>query len=271
MPRKDGSTLVSTPAEGGDDFDELAEHNKAVEAKLAKQGVVLGSTLEAADKSWAAVGLDTSPTAIAACAVGYDAKLDKRVGPTYGEIRWAPEVEYLTRLGQAAKSHDLVLSLLRELWVVSPERVWIAYEEPIFFGSVRANTGSYIMQQCMVCGAAVGAIVRYGFSNVKPINNSQWHATLRKDGVEFERAGKGATDKEKRGVRWRNKMAVKGWAVQAFGLPELPDLVAVGGAKVPRPESGRGANARAEQPSDVYDAAAVCAWQVDDLEERGIA
>lgn len=263
MPRKDGSTLQKALT---------AEHEASIVDRMARQGAVLGSTREAADNSWAAVGVDTSMSSIAAVAVGHDAKLDKRVGPTYGEVRWMPEVDYYRRLGEAAKAHDLILSLLRELWVVSPHRVWIAFEEPIHYGTVQRQIGSFIKQQCEVAGACKGSIVRYGFPNIIEINNSQWKKVLRQDGVAFETAPKGSGESIKKLIREKNKMAVKDWAIQAFGLPELPDLVAgPNSAKIPRPASGRGANARAIQPSDIYDGAAICAYMVDWLEQTGVA
>lgn len=219
--------------------------------------------------SWAAVGIDTSMTACSVVGVAYDGMTDKIVGPFHSEIRWMPEDGYFKRLGEAAKGYELVLDVVRGAWVLDSSRIFIACEEPIFYGAVKAQTGAWIKQQCEVAGAFKGGLVRYGFRNIYEINNSQWHATLRKDGVEFERAERGTSQSEKAAVRHRNKFKVKDWAIQAFGLPELPDLVkSKSGAKIPRPAEGFGAKAKPEQPSDVYDAAACAAW-IQDMIESG--
>lgn len=235
------------------------------------QGVVMGSTREHVERSWAAVGVDSSMSSIAAVAVGFDAKLDKRVGPFHEEIRWQPDTDYFQRLGDASRGHRLIQDLLKRMWVLDPSRVWICFEEPFFFGAAKANVGSYMKQQAEVAGALKGGLVAFGYTNLVEINNSQWYAVLRRDGVEFEKAPKGATSGERAAIKLANKFRVREWAIQAFGMPELPDLVASKtGAKILRPSSGYGANAKAVQPHDCYDAAGVLAWLLDDLEERGV-
>lgn len=223
----------------------------------------------ATERSWAAVGIDTSLTACSAVAMGYDAVTDKFKGPTWGEIRWMPEDDYYKRLGEAAKGHELVLDVLAHLWGVPPAKVYIACEEPFHYGAAQRNIGAWLKQQAEVAGAFKGSLARYGFLNIYEINNSQWHATLRKDGVTFAPPVRGGTPAEKANRAWANKFVVKDWAIKAFGLPEFPDLVkSKSGAKVPRPESGFGAKAKPEQPSDIYDAAACCAWMTDYVEEN---
>jgi hypothetical protein len=190
---------------------------------------------------------------------GYDAKLDKMVGPSFGEIRWTPEDDWFKRLGEAAKGHELLLDVLRDLWVIDPAKVYIAAEEPWYFGAVRDQKSEWLKQQAEISGAFKGSLVRYGFHNIYEINNSQWRATVRKDGVTIRKGPDGKWD-------------VKAWAIKAFGLPDLPDLVkSKSGAKIIRPESGFGANAKAVQPNDIYDAAACCAWMADELEKLDIA
>ena len=219
------------------------------------------------DKSWAALGWDTSLTSVACVGSGYDAVLDKRVGPAYAELRWMPEDDYFFRLGDAAKSFDLALSVLGDLGMPLPlERVFMAVEEPVPYGMFAKGMSGWLKQQCEVAGAVKGSLVRYGFLNLSEINNSQWHATLRTDGVEFEVIKRDWSTHAKTEAKLRNKFAIKPWAINAFGLPDLPDLVkSKSSAKIPRPESGYGAKAKAVQPSDIYDAAAVCAWMCDNL------
>lgn len=225
----------------------------------------------AREASWAALGADTSMTAISVVGVGYDGLLDKMVGPMWAEIRWLPEDDYFLRLGQAAKGHELVLGVLASLFVTDNERVFLAIEEPFHYGAAQRQIGSWLKQQAEIAGAFKGSLVRYGYTNIYEINNSQWHATLRKEGVPFDRAIRGASKSEKAAIQYGNKFLVKKWAIQAFGLPEFPDLVkSKSGAKVPRPDEGFGAKAKAVQPSDIYDAAACAAWMQDELDRLDI-
>lgn len=209
------------------------------------------------DKSWVALGWDTSMTSVACVGTGYDAILRKHVGPAYGDIRWMPEDDYFPRLGAAAKSHDVALHVLGDLGIPLPyARVFMAFEEPVPYGMIKkAGMSGWIKQQCEVAGAVKGSLFRYGFVNLSEINNSQWRKVLRNEGVTLPKGSD---------AKWE----VKKWAIKAFGLPDLPDLVkAKSGAKIPRPETGFGSKAKPIQPNDVYDAAAVCAWQCDNLPE----
>lgn len=206
--------------------------------------------------SWAAVGCDTSMTSIAAVAVGYDGKLCKRVGPFYGEIRWMPEDDYFLRLAQAAAGFNMIHDMLAKMWVLDPTRTYIAFEEPWFYGAVKQQQSEWLKQQAEIAGAFKGGLARYGYKNLYEINNSQWRAVIRRDGIKIRKGPEGKFD-------------IKEWAMLAYGLPDLPDLVASRtGAKIPRPESGYGAKARAIQPNDIYDAAAVCGWMADQAEEH---
>lgn len=219
---------------------------------------LLKSAAKKAKKSWTAVGMDMSMTSIAATAISFDATLNKMTDVAWGEIRWTPEDDYFKRLGAAAKCHDLLLDVLSSLWSYDYSRVCIAVEEPIPLGMVNRKgpnqmRGDYIKQQCEIAGAAKGGLVRFGFPNIYEINNATWKATLRREGVEIRKMPEGKFD-------------VKEWAISALGLPDLPDLVkGKNGGKIPRPESGFGANAKPVQPSDVYDAAAVMAWMQDEI------
>ena len=247
---------------------------------MARKSIqLLPSRQKAAQRaSWAALGADSSMTSIAVVGMGYDGMLDKLVGPFYSDMRWYPEDDYYLRLTQAARGENLVHDVLSKLWVIDPANVHIALEEPFPLGMIahslrtgKSWDGSWIKQQCEVAGAFKGALGRHGYTNLYEINNSQWHATLRKDGVEFINT-RGMPTKEKRIAQMANKFKVKTWGMQAFGLPDFPDLVkSKSGAKIPRPESGYGAKARPVQPDDIYDAAACCAWMVDELETLGIA
>lgn len=221
--------------------------------------------------SWAAIGVDTSMSSVAVVGIGYDCVLDKIVGPEYVEIRWMPDDDYFKRLGDAVKGYDLILDVIGGL-VIPTNRVYVAIEEPFYYGAIKGGQSSYLKQQAEVAGAFKGGLARYGYLNIYEINNSQWHAALRKDGIEFAVAPRGSSQAEKTAAREANKFKVKDWAINAFGLPNLPDLVkSKSGAKIPRPESGFGANAKAVQPNDIYDAAACCAWMQNEIESGAAA
>jgi hypothetical protein len=216
---------------------------------------ILGASLEFDyERSWAALGVDTSMTACSVVGIGFDNRLGKMVGPEYAEIRWTPEDDYFKRLAEAAKGHELILDEIGKLWVINSEKVHIAIEEPWYFGATKKSQSAWLKQQAEIAGAFKGGLARYGFLNIYEINNSQWRAVLRRDGVTIAKGPEGKWD-------------VKAWAIKAFGLPDLPDLVkSKSGAKIVRPESGYGANAKPVQPNDIYDAAACCAWMSDWLD-----
>lgn len=207
------------------------------------------------NKGWTAVGMDMSMTSIAVTAVSWDAVLKKMSDVAYGEIRWTPEHDYFTRILEAAKCHRLLVDVLLQTWGMDYERVAIAVEEPFPLGMVARHTfqASWIKQQSEVAGAAKGSLLRYGFKNIYEINNSQWKATLRREGITIRKMPDGKWD-------------VKEWAIAALGLPDIPDLVkSKSGMLIVRPEHGFGAKAKPAQPSDIYDAAAVMAWMQDEI------
>lgn len=208
---------------------------------------------EAASGSYAIVGADTSMSAIAVTAIGFDATTGKMTDCQYADMRWTTDDDdYLQRLADAAGGHNLVLDVLRKLWVIEPERTFIAIEEPFPMGL--ANSGrvkfksAWIKQQSEVSGAFLGSLYRYGFHNIFQINVQQWRKVLTDSGVTIRKMPEG---------KWDIKAAM----IERYGLPDLPDLVnSKKGSKIPRPESGYGAKAKAVQPMDTYDAAAVMFW-----------
>lgn len=221
-----------------------------------------GETLkQVRERSWACFGVDTSLTAISAFCIGYDAMTGTLRGPFWGEIRWDHNDNYFHRLGAAVKAANLIYDIGKELWVRDHDDIYIAIEEPVHYGAIERNVASWMKQQCEVAGAFKGGLVNQGYPYIHEINNSQWKATLRAEGVKFLTNAKGSTAAQKRETAHKNKWVVKDWAIRAFGMPDLPDLVkSKEGPKIPRPESGFGANAQAVQPADLYDAAGICAW-----------
>jgi hypothetical protein len=208
-------------------------------------------------KSWAVVGMDTSMSSIAVAAIGYDSLLDKMTKTKWAQVRWLAEDDYFKRINDAAMIHMKVLDTLPI--GLRMERVFIFQEEPVPLGMMRAGRTSFesgwVKQQCEISGAVLGSLTRWGYSNIWQINNAQWKATLRREGVTIRKMPEGKWD-------------IKDWAIQAYGLPELPDLVkGKTGGKIPRPESGYGARAKPVQPDDVYDAAACMAFGCDFVRE----
>lgn len=212
---------------------------------------------DAQSATWAAVGIDTSMSSVAVTGFGYDAMTDKMSEVCWAETRWIGD-EYLKRLGDASRAHELVLNVLHRLFVIELANVYIAIEEPWYYGATKRGASAWLKQQAEVAGCVKGSLVKYGFTNIYEINNQSWRAVIRRDGVEVTKGEAGKWD-------------VKQWAIQAFGLPDKPDLVKDKlGQKIPRPESGYGAKAKPVQPDDIYDAAACMAWMSDAIEKGGI-
>ncbi len=213
---------------------------------------------EARAGSWAAVGIDASMTSIAAVAFGYDALTDKMTAIRYDSVRWAGETDYFKRLKDAAYASQLVLNVTAGSYVMALDNVYIAIEEPFYYGAVKAGRSGFIKQQAEINGAVKASLLRWGYTHIFEINNQQWRATVRHDGVTIRTGDQGKWD-------------VKTWAIKAFGLPDLPDLVAgKHGGKIPRSESGWGAKAKAVQPDDIYDAAGCCAYMADAVERGSV-
>ena len=208
-------------------------------------------------KGWTAVGMDAAVTSVSFTAMSWDVTLRKMSDVAYGEVRWMPEDDWWTRMEQAAKLAPRVLKdILLQTWGMDYSRVAIAVEEPFPMGMVSRGKfqSEWLKQQCEIAGAAKGGLLAAGFRQLHEINNAMWKKTLRNEGVTIAKMPEGKFD-------------VKAWAIAALGLPDLPDLVASReGAKIPRPESGYGARAKAIQPNDIYDAAACMAWMQDEIQ-----
>jgi hypothetical protein len=209
-------------------------------------------------KSWCVVGIDTSMSALALTAIAFD-DLTKRMTPVKWEsVRWTvDDIDYLLRLQDAAMIHQNVIDVMP---IGLPlNRVFIFQEEPVPLGMMNSGRAKFesgwVKQQCEISGAVLGSLMRWGFRNIEQVNNQKWRSTLKKEGVKIRTGPEGKFD-------------IKEWAIQAFGLPELPDLVkSKSGSKIPRPEIGYGAKAKAVQPDDIYDAAAVMAYGIDTVQE----
>jgi hypothetical protein len=209
-------------------------------------------------KSWCVVGIDSSMSSIAMAGIAHDDTLKKMTKVKYTDIRWT-DADYFERIGDSARAHELVMAVVP---IGLPlDRVFIFQEEPVPLGMMNSGRGArfqsgWIKQQCEISGALLGSLVKWGYKNIVQINNQQWKTVLRKEGVTIHKMPEGKFD-------------VKKWAIQAFGLPDFPDLVmGPDNKKIPRPTEGKGARAKAVQPDDIYDAAAVMAYGIDFVQSR---
>lgn len=192
---------------------------------------------------WIAIGIDISMSSIAGAAIGYDATLRQIKGPVWSMLRWPSNYDYLLRVKEAAEAEKFLLDRLMpglKFFVSSVSDVYIALEEPWPMGIVKRAQSGWLKQQAQISGAFLGGLVRYGYQNVFEINYQSWLNVIRKQTGQTIPANK------------ESKWKVKQWAIEHYGMPDLPDLIQHGKlGKIPRPE---GSKAKAVQPEDVYDA-----------------
>lgn len=191
---------------------------------------------------WIAVGVDVSMSSIAVAAMGWDATLKQMRGPSTHTLRWPSSYPYLDRLREAARPANLIDEALSGLgfWTQSRDDIYVAVEEPWPMGLIKRAASQYVKQQAQVSGALLGGLMRDGFTNLWEINYQTW--------LNVIRAETGLTMPSNKETKWK----VKEWAIEAFGVPDLPDLIQHGKlGKIPRPE---GSKAKAVQPEDIYDA-----------------
>lgn len=207
-------------------------------------------------ESWALVGIDSAFVSMTVVAVGYDAVLDQMRGPTVACRRWTDE-HYFLRLADAARAHELVLDALVDQFVPG-ENTYIAVEEPWYFGAVKAGRSGWLKQQAEIAGAVKGSLLRWGYRNLHEVNSSSWQAVVRRE----------AAVKGKLAVK-EMKWVTKAWAIEAYGIEDLPDLVpGKRGGLVPRPQQGFGAKAEAVQPNDAYDCLGILEWLRQQMEVK---
>lgn len=201
---------------------------------------------------WACIGFDVSLVSIAGVGVRFDGV--KLTDVSYAQWRWEQGDDWFRRLGKAAKAHDIVFDILGPLgWIGRNDHIFIGVEQAWPFGIVKRADSAWLYQQAQMHGAFCGGLVRYGFTEIYEVNVSHWREIVAAElGVKQSK---------------ELKMQVKDWAIDSWGLPDLPDIVQVSGrGKIERPESGAGARAAAVHPNDVYDAAAIMTWLWSQIE-----
>ncbi len=196
-------------------------------------------------KGWCAIGFDVSMSSISGAGMMYDRVLDKMRGPALIEHRWQRGTHYFKRLEDCVNAHVIVHDLIWQLAGGFPERddIYIAVEEPWPMGIVKRAQSQWLKQQAQMTGAFLGGLVRWGYSNVYEINNQTWKKIVA-DELDIS-----TRDPQ---FKWRTKE----WAIEAFGVEDLPDLIQTKDGLAPKPATSK---AKPVQPQDVYDALAIMA------------
>jgi hypothetical protein len=223
-------------------------------------------------------------SSIAGAAVGFDDTLGQLRGPVFAILRWGKNYNYLDRLGDTARAHDMVHELIGKL-NMTPEidQIFIAQEEPFPFGMIGKMQSSYLKQQAEISGAFLGGLLRYGYKQVWQIQANQWRQIVARDLEITIHHSKWRSPELAAHVNCRpadsGKFRSKEWAM-TFGppgyawkhgyteeIPDFPDIIeSAKEGKIPRPT---GSKAKAVQPDDRYDSLAICQWMVEEL-ERGL-
>jgi hypothetical protein len=206
-----------------------------------------------AAQTWVAMGFDVSMACIAGAAFMYDSLLDRLRGPVLVNRRWPSSYHYFDRCREAAKGHDFVHDLIGQIKGAIPDidQVYIAVEEPWPMGIIKRAQSGWVKQQAQIQGIFLGSLLRWGYTNVYEVNNQIWKEVVRGDLGRSLRKGE-------------DKWDVKEWAIQAYGVPDMPDLIQRKDGLVSRPE---GSKAKAKQPEDVYDAIGICDYMRSLIEQ----
>lgn len=203
------------------------------------------------DLNWAVVGIDASVSSISVAALVYDALLDKIKGPGTRSLRWLHDSHFLDRLAQAVRAENLIHDAMSEAapgLAVNTASVWIGVEEAWPAGIVRKAESRWLRQQAMMIGAVVGGLSLRKYSNLYEVNAQLWKNPIR----------------EELGVGRPDKWDVKKWALDAFELPDLPDLIKTKNGVVPQPAKSK---AKPYQPDDIYDACGIMEY-VDSIRQE---
>jgi hypothetical protein len=221
---------------------------RPTEGIVARKFKAEASSYKGREPTWMVVGFDISMSSISGAAMMFDGLLDKIKGPAVVNERWSREIHYFDRLKVAAKAENFIYDLMSGLKgaVVEWDQVFIAVEEPWPMGIVKKAESGWLKQQAQIQGTFIGGLIRAGFTNVYEVNAQSWKKVVADElGVKV-------------GVSKDFKWVVKKWAIETYGLEDLPDLIKNDKlGLIPKPEKSR---AKPIQPEDVYDAMGLCAW-----------
>lgn len=206
--------------------------------------------------SWLCIGFDVSYSCIAGAAVMYDGLLDRMRGPSTVTQRWTSGEHYFERCAVAARAENLVLDLMSGTGAVilNIDDVFIAIEEPWPMGMAKKMKSDWLKQQAQFQGVLLGSLLRHGYRNIYEVNNITWKKPIA----------------DEMGISLRSpkfKWVVKEWAIGAYGVEDLPDLINSSHGKIPKPEKSR---AKPVQPDDIYDALGVMEYMRGQIEESDL-
>jgi hypothetical protein len=242
---------------------------------------------ELRSRGWAVCGFDISMSSIAGAAIGYDATLQKFVGPKFVYVRWEKDDEYFDRLSEASHAELWIGGLVEELGLLLDlKEIFIAQEEPWPVGmAMRGGVSSWLKQQAEISGAFLGGAARWGYTNIAQMNSIQWRKTVATDlGITTHHSKWRSPELAARyncAPKDSGKFRSKDWALGYFDgddctnedignfteeIPDWPDIIHSKDGNKPRPE---GSVAKAIQPDDRYDALAVMWSYFIELHELG--
>ena len=254
----------------------------------AKHKKVKLAVPESRSKGWAALGFDLSVSSIAGCLLGYDATLDRRVGPHFLMRRWTKDDHYFSRLHMVAVAEEHVHDLLVEAKLfLDLDEIFIAVEEPFppHSGFTGRGSSQSLKQQAEISGAFLGGLMRYGYRELYQIGNHQWRQIIAND-LEITIHHTKWKDPALAAIynckpEHTGKFRSRQWAFHTLGIapalaqmgfpeeiPDWPDIIThKEHGKIPRPE---GSKAKSMQPDDRYDALAMAEWMRQELHKAGV-
>jgi hypothetical protein len=200
--------------------------------------------------AWGVIGVDLSMTSISGAMILHDEMLGKVKGPSLHCVRWTRDVHWFERMAAVSRAENFIHDLMSGIpgCVVELDRLFIGVEEPWPLGMVKRMESGWLKQQSQIHGAFMGGLLRYGYRNIFEVNNMAWKSPVARDlGVKITKD-----------FKWR----VPAWAIEAYGVPEYPDLIESSKGLVPRPEESR---AKAKQPDDRYDALGIMNWMENEI------
>ena len=210
---------------------------------------------------WVCVGVDTSLSSIS---IGGIAKTtDGKIRAAAVAKRWDRGVDYLAKIEQAAKGHEIVHELFIALKVEpNLDEVHIVIEEPVSIGHLQRSHSMHMKQQIEIEGSFLGSILRWGWKDVWQIQAQQWQKYVASDlGITTHHSRWNPTKKE-------GKFRAKEW-IEKFHPKwdgKWPDLISHSKlGLIPRPDSSK---ARGQQSDDRYEAIAMAHFRRQELKSE---
>lgn len=188
--------------------------------------------------------------------------------------RWTKDVDYFSRLKEAASAHNAVLDVLAELKVMAEmSEIQFAIEEAVAIGYLQRAQSAWVKQQLQISGAFLGGLIRWGYNNIEEIQANKWRAMVAHDlGITTHKDKWNSADflalppGFHAGAKEVGKYRAQQW-VQQFHPKwdgHWPDIVTTKDGQVPRPETSKAAG---KQCDDRYEALAMAEWLRRDIKD----